>query len=66
MRPHLVLPLRAEHFDRWLQLFEATACELFSPEVALLFIQRARRIADSFEIGMATVRGQIATPRHDR
>ncbi len=64
MRPHLMLPLRGEHFDRWLMLFEATAKEQFSADVAGLFIDRARRIADSFEMGIATVRGEIASPRH--
>jgi hemoglobin len=64
MRPHLMLPLKGEHFDRWLLLFEATARELFEGEVADSFIQRARRIADSFEMGVASVRGEIVKPRH--
>ncbi len=64
MRPHLRLPLRAEHFDRWLQLFEATAREIFPAEIAEGFIIRARRIADSFEMGVASVRGEIVSPRH--
>jgi hemoglobin len=65
MRPHLVLPLRGEHFDRWLMLFERTAHEIFSPDAAAVFILRARRIADSFEMGIATMRGEVARPRHD-
>jgi hemoglobin len=64
MRPHLMLNLAPEHFDRWLKLFEATATELFTPEVAAEFIIRARRIADSFEMGIATTQGKVATPRH--
>ena len=64
MRPHLVLPLAGAHFDRWLALFEQTAREIFSAEVAAAFIIRARRIADSFEMGIATMRGEIARPRH--
>lgn len=64
MRPHLVLPLRGEHFDRWLLLFEKTAREIFESDVAEAFILRARRIADSFEMGIATTRGEVATPRH--
>lgn len=64
MRPHLVLPLKPEHFDRWLALFEPTAREIFAPEIAEAFIIRARRIADSFEMGVASVRGEIARPRH--
>jgi hemoglobin len=64
MRPHLMLPLAGEHFDRWLMLFESTARELFADEIAVVFIDRARRIADSFEMGIASMRGEIAHPRH--
>jgi hemoglobin len=64
MRPHLVLPLKGAHFDRWLLLFEKTAREIFAGDVAEAFIIRARRIADSFEMGIATTRGEIARPRH--
>jgi hemoglobin len=64
MRPHLVLPLQGAHFDRWLQLFEGTAREIFEREIAEAFIIRARRIADSFEMGIASTRGEIASPRH--
>ena len=64
MRPHLVLPLTPAHFDRWLALFEPTAREIFSADVAAAFIERARRIADGFEMGIATTRGEIARPRH--
>lgn len=64
MRPHLMLPLKPEHFDRWLQLFETTVRELFVPELAEGFLLRARRIADSFEMGVASVRGEIVKPRH--
>jgi hemoglobin len=64
MRPHLVLPLTPAHFDRWLLLFEQTARDIFSADVAEAFMIRARRIADSFEMGIATTRGEIARPRH--
>ena len=57
MRPHLMLPLRGEHFDRWLLLFEKTAKEQYTGDVADVFIDRARRIADSFEMGIASMRG---------
>lgn len=67
MRPHLILPLEPRHFDRWLALFEETAAEVCGePEVANEFIIRARRIADSFEMGRASVTGEIARPRHSR
>ncbi|MBI5132154.1 MAG: group III truncated hemoglobin [Rhodopseudomonas palustris] len=64
MRPHLMLGLQPAHFDRWLALFETTANDLFAPEVAAAFIVRARRIADSFEMGIATTQGKVTTPRH--
>ena len=66
MRPHLLLPLKAEHFDRWLALFEQTARDIFSAEIAEAFLNRARRIADSFEMGIATTRGEVVSPRHSR
>jgi hemoglobin len=67
MRPHLILPLEPRHFDRWLSLFEETAAEVCgAPDIAEAFIVRARRIADSFEMGRASVTGEIARPRHSR
>jgi len=39
-------------FDRWLALFEATAVELFAPEIAAAFTDRARRIARSLRMGL--------------
>lgn len=64
MPPHLRLQLKGEHFDRWLVLFETTAREIFESDVAEAFIVRARRIADSFEMGIAAVNGKIVGPRH--
>jgi hemoglobin len=64
MRPHLMMRLEGAHFDRWLDLFEATAIELFPQPTAALFIDRARRIADSFEAGVAAQQGEIRAPRH--
>lgn len=64
MRAHLPLNLVGDHFDRWLDLFEQTAREVCPPAAAALFIDKARRIADSFEMASATVAGRIASPRH--
>ena len=64
MRAHLPLSLIGNHFDRWLDLFEQTAREVCPPAAAALFIDKARRIADSFEMASATVAGRIAAPRH--
>ena len=53
MVKHLPLPVDADHFDRWLGLFEATAREVCSPAAAQHFIERACRIAESLELGIA-------------
>ncbi len=57
MGRHLGLPVDAQHFDRWLALFEETAAEVCPPAAADHFIERARRIAQSLELGIASVRG---------
>lgn len=59
MPAHAALPVDARHFDRWLELFEATANELFQPPTAELFITRARRIAASLEMGRAAAQGVV-------
>lgn len=63
MQTHLSLPIASEHFERWLEIFEATAKDICPPKAADVFIDRARRIADSLELGIATRRGEIRTPR---
>jgi hemoglobin len=59
MRMHLPLPVDAVHFDRWLELFERTARDLFDEPVALCFIEPARRIATSLEMGIASGQGVL-------
>ena len=49
---HFGLNLTPELFGRWLELFEATAQEVCAPEAAAFFVDRARRIADSLQIGL--------------
>lgn len=66
LNPHLRLPLKPEHFDRWLELFEQTALDLFTAEIAEAYMIRARRIADNFEMAIASMRGEITAPRHSR
>jgi hemoglobin len=61
MPKHMVLPIDAAHFDRWLALFEETAHEVCPPVAAEHFIVRARRIAQSLELGVALHAG--ARPR---
>lgn len=62
MRKHIPLPVDARHFDRWLELFEQTARALCPPDAAELFVDRARRIARSLEMGIATTRGLLLAP----
>lgn len=64
MQKHVNLPVEGSHSSRWLALFEATATELCPPIAAAHFIERARRIADSLEMGIVTQRGGICQPRH--
>jgi hemoglobin len=59
MAKHLPLPVDAVHFDRWLQLFEATAHELCPPQAEAHFVERARRIAESLELGIAGRHGVL-------
>ncbi|SEW23387.1 group III truncated hemoglobin [Chitinophaga arvensicola] len=48
MAPHFklnqLIPLQPQHFDRWLQLFEATVAENFTGDKAALAVTRARSI----------------------
>jgi hemoglobin len=64
MRAHLPLALIVDHFDRWLDLFEQTAREVCPHAAAGHFIEKARRIADSFEMASATQAGRFSSPRH--
>lgn len=59
MPKHLPLPIDARHFDRWLEIFEATAHDLCPPIAAAHFIERARRIAESLELGVANANGVL-------
>ena len=53
MEKHLPLPVDGRHFDRWLELFQASAREVCPPAAAEHFIERAERIAQSLELGIA-------------
>ncbi len=59
MPKHLPLPIDARHFDRWLELFQAAAHDLCPPAAADHFIARARQIAQSLELGIASANGVI-------
>jgi hemoglobin len=65
MAKHVRLPVDSRHFDRWLELFGRTAREVCPPAAAAHFIERARRIAQSLEVGVAAGRG-ILLPQGQR
>jgi hemoglobin len=59
MKVHADLPqIAPEHFVQWLGLFGATAAEVCPPDAAALFIDRAERIAESLQMGIAIHRGE--------
>jgi hemoglobin len=59
MQMHTPLPIDARHFERWLDLFEASAAEICPPAAAAQFTAHARRIGQSLELGIAGSRGLI-------
>lgn len=61
MLAHLSLPVDTLHFDRWLELFAQAAQELCPPAAAAHFIERAHRIADSLELGIAARKGEVGS-----
>jgi hemoglobin len=63
MVAHLPLPIDTPHFDRWLELFTETAREVCPPAAAAYFIDRAYRIADSLEFGIAAQKGELRPRR---
>lgn len=52
MAAHLKLPIRPEFFERWLALWQETAAELFVPDTAARFQEKAERIAESLKLGL--------------
>lgn len=56
MEPHFVInkifPLRQQHFDRWLKLFNETTDEYFEGSIAALAKTRARGVAGIMQIKM--------------
>jgi hemoglobin len=51
--------LGAAHFERWLDLFRATAHDLCPPEAAAPFIDRAERVAQSLQMSIDWQRGVL-------
>jgi hemoglobin len=53
------LNVDARHFDRWIALFAETARDLSPPLAAARFIERARSVAESLELGVASANGVL-------
>lgn len=49
---HAQLPITWAHFQRWLELFRATATEVCPPKGAAHLVERAERIARSLQIAV--------------
>jgi len=64
MAPHLKLPLEPPHFARWLALFETTARQVCSEPAVALLLEKARRIAQSLQLGIAAKRGILPARQH--
>ncbi|NGM65051.1 group III truncated hemoglobin [Sphingobacterium sp. SGR-19] len=54
--PHAQLPIEAEHFDRWLQLFDKTVDDLFAGPVAEEAKSRGRKMAALFQVKLDHIR----------
>lgn len=64
MQVHAELPeISAAHFEQWLALFRDTAYEACPLPAAQLFVDRAERIAQSLQLGIALHRGEALVPR---
>ena len=63
MASHLKLPLEPPQFGRWLALFEQTARASCSPAGAALLLEKARRIAQSLQLGIEAQRGTLPSRR---
>jgi hemoglobin len=64
MVAHMPLPVGTPHFDRWLEIFTETAREIYPPVAAAQFIERAHRIAESLELGIASQKRQVEPVRN--
>lgn len=63
MKVHAEIPdITPAHFERWLTLFQLTAAETCPPDAAAFFLDRANRIAESLQLGIALHRGEGVCP----
>ena len=62
MEVHMRLPVDSRHFDSWLTIFAETAGDVCPPAAARHFVDRAQAIAQSLEMGIASVNGKRLAP----
>ena len=60
MMAHLRQPIEPAFFERWLTLWAETAGEVFSPELAAQFREKAQRIAESLKLALFFRPGDLA------
>lgn len=63
---YLALPVDPPEFDRWLEIFAETARDVCPPSASAHFLERAHRIADSLEMGIAAQKGEIRRRKRPR
>ncbi len=66
MAAHLKLPIEPPFFERWLALWRETADELFAPDPAAQFAEKAARIAESLKLALFYRPGALAEARLSR
>lgn len=52
MAAHIKHPIEPQFFERWLALWCETAAEVFAPEIAASFREKAERIAESLKLAL--------------
>jgi hemoglobin len=62
MQKHMILPIDGRYFERWLELFQATARRECG-EAAARFFAAAERIAASLEAGIGVHQGKLPEGR---
>lgn len=59
---HMELPIKREHFLRWVELFSETAHETLPPDSAAFAIGRAHHMAQSFHMGVQPLEKPLRFP----
>jgi len=60
--PHATMPIDAQHFDRWLELFQSTLDDLFKGEKAQEAHWRALKMAEMFQMKLKYFKDNHSKP----